>query len=209
MKKIIIVILLLQNWSVFGQTQVKLNLGALAFKRLDVSLEQTRRHFSIGLTGEYSKPDLNIYNYNKNGQVPNEIVYQKRIGYGGEIRWYINNPEDKTTFFIGTIARFNTQKFEFKNLIFQRNEKFIGLSSGFKIRINKYFLIETSGSIGVLSGIKIKDISRNFDIQKINYPSSGWSSFFGQSYDINIDLEVLNKSSKNYFLGNFAIIYQF
>ena len=201
MKKIIIVVLLLQNWSVFGQTQVKLNLGALVFSRLDMNLEQTMGHFSIGLTGEYSKPNMDIYNYNKNGQIPNTIMYKKRIGYGGEIRWYINTPKDKTTFFIGTIARFNTQKFDVKNYNFQREEKFIGLSSGTKIRLKNNFFIETSGAIGLLSKVKFSDITRDIDIQRINYPAYSWKLF---EFD-----EHWKEKSKYKFMGNFAIIYQF
>ena len=202
MKKILIVVLLLQNWSVFGQTQVKLNLGALAFKRLDMSLEQTIKYFSIGLTGEYSKPDMGIFSYNKNIS-GNTIfaIFQERIGYGGDIRCYFNKPKEKYNFFIGVIARKNTQKFELKKNIFQRDEKYFGCSSGFKIRMNKYFLLETSAALSLASAIKFRDITREFDIKRVEYP------YQGGLFEINVSVQ---KQKTIYrFLGNFAIIYQF
>ena len=208
MKKILIVVFLLQNWSVFAQTQVKLNLGAFIYKRTDVSIEQRKGHCSIGLTGEYSKPDMNIIQNNVSNT---QLSHKQRFGYGGDIRYYFGNETNKIGIFIGAIGRFNFQKFEFKNLIFQRNEKFIGLSTGFKIRLNEHFFLETSGAFSFLSNVKFKDVSRNFDIKKATFSTS--------DSIVLIDLDELNQpfyfntdykgNSSFRFMGNLAIIYQF
>ena len=202
MKKILIVVLLLQNWSVFAQTQVKLNLGALAFKRLDLSLEQTIGHISIGFTSEYSRPDMGIFSYNKNISGNTTFAtFQERIGYGGDIRCYFNKSKEKYNFFIGVIARKNTQKFELKNNIFQRDEKYYGCSSGFKIRMNKHFLLETSTALSLASAIKFRDVTRELDIKRVEHPSQG--EFF------KVDWTSQKQKTIYRFLGNFAIIYQF
>ena len=199
MKKILVVVFLLQNWSVFAQTQVKLNMGALISPRLDVSLEHRIRHFSLEVTAEYSKPEL-IIGSNTNSFT--NYSYKGRIGYGGDIRCYADSKNENLSYFIGPIVRFNKQEFDVEKITFQRKERFIGFLSGVKRKFGKHILVETSFALSFLSEIKFKDITKNIDIEETSYPS------WGTLISIKPDPYWTDKSTFK-FLGNLAIIYQF
>ena len=190
MKKILIVVLLLQNWSVFGQVEIKLNLAALVFKRADLGIE-----FNLGrlaLQGDYelSKPEP-----------VSKVIPETRTGYGGSFRFYFAEKNQKNRIYCGYMYRTNTQKFQTNNSVFKRDEKFKGLLFGDKIKLNSRFGIDICLGYSPKSFVSYEDITRDYRIIRTAPPAFtiGSCSYGGTQP---------RESKRNNFFFNLALTYK-
>ena len=196
MKKILIVVFLLQNWSVFAQTQVKLNLGALAFKRLDIHAEQRIKKIGLELNASCSKTNIVI-----DGNTNTNLRTKVRLGYGGSIRYYFSE-KPIVSLFWGGIYQVNRQRFQVLQNTFQRNESFAGLLFGSKFKLSRKLFLETGMGISFYQKKTYTDISRKIELgEYYTIPNTNSTWLWINSFN--------SPNIKNTFLFNFAIIYQF
>lgn len=190
MKKIVIVVFLLQNWSVFGQVDLKLNLAVLAFKRADVGIELNLGRFGLQGDCELSKPEPFL-----------KVKSGIRLGYGGSIRFCISEKDRKYRFYCGYIYKNNTQKFQINNIVFKRDEKFRGLLIGNKSKINNRIGIDISLGYSPKSFVYYKDVTRDYQIIRTAPPSFSFGNY-------SIGGTQPNESKRNNFFLNLALTYK-
>ena len=182
-----------------AQTDVKFNVIGLIEKKVEISAE---RYIMPKISLEIN-PEITLSNPIKTATI--SYWYHPRVGIGFGGRYYWKKKDKKHQIYSGLIFKYNHQIMGVEDRKIERTERFLGLSSGAKIRLNKRFCVDFSCAISPFHIYQYKDFRSNSVIKYVA-PSRSSGDFFG--IDIDFDTPSFKAPKSLALLGNISICYR-